>query len=77
MKTCLQRRREERPDDVPLVAAPETTPGSGTAAPPERRQLADLLEHSLSAIPVMALMLLYPFVARFFARGILTGAVKG
>lgn len=62
---------------MPLVAALETTPGHDAAAVLERRQLADLLEYSLIVIRMMALMLLDPFVARFFARGILAGGVKG
>ena len=43
----------------------------------ERQQLADLLKYSLIVISTVPVMLVYPFVARFFNKGILVGAVKG
>ena len=43
----------------------------------ERQQLADLLKYSLIVISTVPVMLIYPFVARYFTKGIMLGAVKG
>lgn len=43
----------------------------------ERQQLAQLLKFSLIVISTVPIMLIYPFVARYFTKGILVGAVKG
>ena len=47
------------------------------AAQIERQQLADLLKYSLIVISTVPVMILYPFVARYFNKGIMLGAVKG
>jgi putative aldouronate transport system permease protein len=43
----------------------------------ERQRVADLLKYSLIVISTVPVMLIYPFVARYFNKGILVGAVKG
>lgn len=55
------------------------TSGGSTdaAAMMERQQLANLLKYSLIVIATVPLLLVYPFVARYFTKGILVGAVKG
>lgn len=55
----------------------QAAPGMNAAAALERQQLADLLKYSLIVISTVPVMLVYPFVARFFNKGILVGAVKG
>jgi len=55
----------------------QAAPGLDAAAALERQQLADLLKYSLIVISTVPVMLVYPFVARFFNKGILVGAVKG
>lgn len=55
----------------------EAAPGLDAAAALERQQLADLMKYSLIVISTVPVMLVYPFVARFFNKGILIGAVKG
>lgn len=54
---------------------------SSTVADPaqmlERQQLADLLKYSLIVIASVPVLLIYPFVARYFTKGIMIGAVKG
>ena len=55
----------------------QAAPGLDAAAAFERQQLASLLKYSLIVISTVPVMLVYPFVARFFNKGILVGAVKG
>ncbi|ROQ59115.1 putative aldouronate transport system permease protein [Rathayibacter sp. PhB152] len=55
----------------------QATPGMDAAAQIERQQLADLLKYSLIVISTVPVMILYPFVARYFNKGIMLGAVKG
>ncbi|MFI6738942.1 carbohydrate ABC transporter permease [Nonomuraea sp. NPDC050451] len=43
----------------------------------ERQQLADLLKYSLIVISTVPVLLIYPFVARYFTKGIMVGAIKG
>ncbi len=43
----------------------------------ERQQLADLLKYSLIVVASVPVLLIYPFVARYFTKGILIGAIKG
>lgn len=55
----------------------QTAPGLDAAAALERQQLADLMKYSLIVISTVPVMLVYPFVARYFNKGLLVGAVKG
>ncbi len=55
----------------------QAAPGLDAAAAMERQQLADLMKYSLIVISTVPVMLVYPFVAKFFNKGILIGAVKG
>jgi putative aldouronate transport system permease protein len=43
----------------------------------QRQQLADLLKYSLIVVSSVPVLVIYPFVARYFTKGILIGAVKG
>lgn len=55
----------------------ESAPGMDAAAQLERQQLADLMKYSLIVISTIPVMLIYPFVARYFTKGVMIGAVKG
>ncbi|WP_147915621.1 carbohydrate ABC transporter permease [Ruania zhangjianzhongii] len=54
-----------------------TDSGADAASALERQQLANLLKYSLIVISTVPMMLIYPFVARYFTKGLLLGAVKG
>jgi putative aldouronate transport system permease protein len=43
----------------------------------QRQQLADLLKYSLIVVASVPVLIIYPFVARYFTKGIMIGAVKG
>ncbi|MDB5079967.1 MAG: sugar transporter permease [Chloroflexi bacterium] len=43
----------------------------------ERQQMADLLKYSLIVVSSLPVLIIYPFVQRYFTKGILIGAVKG
>jgi putative aldouronate transport system permease protein len=43
----------------------------------QRQQLAELLKYSLIVVSSVPVLVIYPFVARYFTKGILIGAVKG
>lgn len=43
----------------------------------ERQQLAQLLKFSLVVVSTVPILLLYPFVAKYFTKGMLVGSVKG
>nr|WP_314843450.1 carbohydrate ABC transporter permease [uncultured Microbacterium sp.] len=55
----------------------DTGGGGDLAAQLERRELADLLKFSTVIIATVPMLIVYPFVAKHFSKGIMVGAVKG
>jgi putative aldouronate transport system permease protein len=51
--------------------------GLGDTQALEHQRLANLLKYSLIVVSTVPVLLIYPFVARYFTKGILIGAVKG
>ena len=43
----------------------------------ERQQLAELLKYALIVVATLPVLLIYPFVQRYFVQGMLVGSVKG
>jgi putative aldouronate transport system permease protein len=43
----------------------------------ERQQLADLLKYSLIVVGSLPVLIIYPFVQRYFVKGMLIGSIKG
>lgn len=55
-----------------------TASGSMDAATmAQRQQLADLLKYCLIVLGSLPVLLLYPFVQRYFVKGMLIGSIKG
>jgi putative aldouronate transport system permease protein len=57
-----------------------TTSGGGVmdaAAIAQRQQLADLLKYCLVVVGSVPVLILYPFVQRYFVKGMLIGSIKG
>jgi putative aldouronate transport system permease protein len=55
-----------------------TTSGSMEAtAMLERLQLADLLKYALIVLASLPVLVIYPFVQRYFVKGMLIGSIKG
>ncbi|TCO35803.1 putative aldouronate transport system permease protein [Kribbella steppae] len=58
-----------------------TTSGGSTtqnlAQQLEQQQLANVLKYALIVISSLPVLLIYPFVARHFTKGVMVGAVKG
>jgi len=51
--------------------------GTDVAAAIERQQLANLLKYSLIVVSTVPMLIIYPFVAKYFTQGLVLGAVKG
>jgi putative aldouronate transport system permease protein len=51
--------------------------GLGDTQQLEHQQLANLLKYSLIVVSTVPVLLIYPFVARHFTKGVMIGAVKG
>ncbi|EOS54633.1 carbohydrate ABC transporter permease [Paenibacillus barengoltzii] len=43
----------------------------------EKQQLAELLKYSLIVVATLPVLIIYPFVQRYFVQGMLVGSVKG
>ena len=55
-----------------------TSSGSMDAvAMAQRRQLADLLKYCLVVVGSVPVLMIYPFVQRYFVKGMLIGSIKG
>ncbi|THV42444.1 carbohydrate ABC transporter permease [Glycomyces buryatensis] len=51
--------------------------GTNLAGQIEAQQMADLMKFSLIVVSTVPVMLVYPFVARHFNKGVMLGSVKG
>jgi len=43
----------------------------------QRQGLQELIKYSTIVVSTVPLLILYPFVSKFFAKGVMIGSVKG
>ena len=43
----------------------------------EQGQVAELIKYGVIIVASMPMMLLYPFIQKFFVKGVMIGSVKG
>jgi putative aldouronate transport system permease protein len=60
-----------------LILNTQTTGVTDVALQMERERMADLLKYSLIVVASIPVLLIYPFVARYFTKGVMIGAIKG
>lgn len=60
-----------------LILQTQTTGVADVSVQMARERLADLLKYSLIVVASIPVLLIYPFVARYFTKGVMIGAVKG
>lgn len=60
-----------------LILDTQTGAGSDVGLQVRRQQLANLLKYSLIVITSVPVLVIYPFVAKYFNKGVLIGSVKG
>ena len=60
-----------------LILNSTTGNASDVAQQLERQQLANVLKYALIVISSLPVLLIYPFIARHFTKGVMVGAVKG
>ncbi|MER5182252.1 carbohydrate ABC transporter permease [Streptomyces sp. NPDC002896] len=60
-----------------LILNNDASSASNAAELLQRQHMADLLKYSLIVIASVPVLLIYPFVARYFTKGIMIGAIKG
>jgi putative aldouronate transport system permease protein len=61
--------------NILILNNPATT--MDVAMQADRKQLSDLLKYSLIVVASVPVLVIYPFVARYFTKGVLIGAIKG
>ena len=57
--------------------AQQVTSVSAQVALEAQRQLVELMKYSLIIISSIPVMIMYPFVQKYFVKGVMIGSVKG
>jgi putative aldouronate transport system permease protein len=60
-----------------LILNSTTGSAADVAQQLERQQLANVLKYALIVLSSLPVLIIYPFVARHFTKGVMVGAVKG
>jgi putative aldouronate transport system permease protein len=60
-----------------LIQNTISDPSKDVAQQLERQQLANVLKYALIVVSSLPVLVIYPFIARHFTKGVMVGAVKG
>jgi putative aldouronate transport system permease protein len=60
-----------------LIQNQISDPSKDVAQQLERQQLANVLKYALIVVSSLPVLIIYPFIARHFTKGVMVGAVKG
>jgi putative aldouronate transport system permease protein len=60
-----------------LIQNTISDPSKDVAQQLERQQLANVLKYALIVVSSLPVLIIYPFIARHFTKGVMVGAVKG
>ena len=60
-----------------ILLANKTTAGASSASTAQQQQLADQIKYGVIIVSTLPLLVLYPFLQKYFNKGVMIGAVKG
>ncbi|MBP7402963.1 MAG: carbohydrate ABC transporter permease [Clostridia bacterium] len=63
--------------DILIAAQPDATMMEDIASLVEKQKLAELLKYGVIIVASVPVLILYPFVQRYFVTGIMVGSIKG
>ncbi len=63
--------------DILLAAQPDAAMMEDIASLVEKQKLAELLKYGVIIVASVPVLILYPFVQRYFVQGIMVGSIKG
>ena len=63
--------------DILITSTASISEGTGGAAVADKARLAEALKYSVIIVSSLPVLLLYPFLQKYFVKGVMLGAVKG
>lgn len=63
--------------DILITASSSISEGTGGAAIADKARLAESLKYSVIIVSSLPVLLLYPFLQKYFVKGVMLGAIKG
>ena len=79
MTRCVSKLEGVEEVNVSLLANQMTTSGGGSDGRSmlERQQAADQIKYGIIIVSTLPLLVVYPFLQKYFNKGVMIGAVKG
>ena len=76
---CVSKLEGVEEVNVSLLANQMTTSGGGSDGRSmlERQQAADQIKYGIIIVSTLPLLVVYPFLQKYFNKGVMIGAVKG
>lgn len=63
--------------DILIVGSSVTSEGTGGASVADKLRIAETLKYAVIIISSVPVLVLYPFMQKYFIRGVMLGAIKG